>query len=220
MENITFVFYQDEHIVVVYKPYGVLSETDEKKPSVPVLLREEWGCENLYPVHRLDRTTQGLMAVAKTKEAAGRLSAQIQSGEMEKTYLAVVGGVPDPPEGELTDLLYFDRGRNKSYVVKRERRGVKQARLRYKALSAEKVGTQTLSLVSVRLLTGRTHQIRVQFASRKMPLAGDRRYGSRIACDHIMLCSSRLSFPHPVTGERMDFSYTPTNEYFGYFSSL
>ena len=144
------------------------------------------------------------MVYAKTQEAARRLSAMIQQGRVEKTYLAVVEGVPD-------------RRKNKSYVVKRERKGVKQARLQYEVLQTIEHEGQWLSLLNIQLLTGRTHQIRVQFASRKMPLVGDRRYGSHIHADHIQLCAARLSFTHPVTGEEMRFSYDPTDEFFRLF---
>ena len=215
--NEVTVFYRDDQIIVAYKPYGALSEQDDNKPNMLDLLKAETGCETVIPVHRLDRTTQGLMVYAKTKEAASRLSAQIQRGEVEKTYLAVVQGEPVEPEGELCDLLYFDRRKNKSYVVRRERKGVKQARLTYEMLNTTEVDGEKISLLKIRLLTGRTHQIRVQFASRKLPLVGERRYGGRLACENIQLCSSQLSFAHPFTDEKMDFSFTPTNEYFGCF---
>ena len=218
MQNKLSVLYQDVHIIVAYKPYGVLSEEDETKPNMPALLRAECGCE-IFPVHRLDRTTQGLMVYAKTAEAARRMSAMVQRGEVNKTYLAVIEGTPDPLSGELCDLLYFDRRKNKSYVVKRERRGVKQARLHYETLRTIDQDGQQLSLVKIDLDTGRTHQIRVQFASRKLPLIGDRRYGSHIASEHIQLCASELSFSHPFTGEKQCFSYTPTNETLGLFNS-
>lgn len=211
------IYYQDEHLAAAYKPYGVLCEENEKSPNMPALLKAELGCDEIYPVHRLDRTTQGVMVYAETKEAAKRLSALIQSGGMEKTYLAVVEGEPQEPSGEMRDLLYFDRKKNKSYVVKRERKGVKEAVLRYETLQTTEIDGRTLSLLKIVLLTGRTHQIRVQFASRKMPLAGDRRYGSTARGD-IMLCSSELRFIHPFTSEEMCFSFTPTNEYFGLFT--
>ena len=209
------LYYHDEHLVTAVKPYGVLSEFDAQKPNMPALLRAELGCDDVCPVHRLDRTTQGLMIYALTREAARRLSAAVQRGEVEKTYLAVIEGEPEEKSGELRDLLYFDRRKNKSYVVRRERKGVKEAILRYETLNTSVIGGEKLSLVKVRLLTGRTHQIRVQFASRKMPLIGDRGYGSHIACGQIMLCSSELRFIHPFTGEMMTFSFTPENDYFG-----
>ena len=157
------------------------------------------------------------MVYAKTQEAARRLSAMIQQGRVEKTYLAVAEGAPEETQGEYTDLLYFDRRKNKSYVVKRERKGVKQARLQYEVLQTVEHEGQRLSLLKNQLLTGRTHQIRVQFASRKMPLVGDRRYGSHIPADHIQLCAARLSFSHPVTGEALRFSYDPTDEFYRLF---
>lgn len=117
--------------------------------------------------------------------------------------------------GGMEDLLYFDRGRGKSYVVKRERRGVKPAKLVYRRLDTRQMGDTAVSLVRVRLLTGRTHQIRVQFASRKMPLVGDRRYGSHIPAEYIALCAAELSFPHPITGEDMRFRIVPDDGIFG-----
>ena len=211
------IIYNDEHLAAAFKPYGVLSEYHETKPNMPAMLCEELGCDTVYPVHRLDRTTQGLMVYAKTAECARRLSAMVQRGEVEKTYLAVVEGTPDPLRGEFCDLLYFDRQKNKSYVVKRERRGVKQARLHYETLGTVYAEDMPLSLVKIVLDTGRTHQIRVQFASRKIPLVGDRRYGCKLACNDIQLCASELTITHPFTGEELRFSYTPTNEYFGMF---
>lgn len=211
------ILYRDEHLLVVYKPYGVLSESDEKRPNMPALLQKEIGCRGIYTVHRLDRTTQGLMVYALTPEAAKRLSEAVQKGEMEKIYLAVVEDKPETYAGELADLLYFDRRKNKSYVVKRERGGVKQARLRYETLDTIARDGKTLSLLKVRLLTGRTHQIRIQFASRKMPLVGDRRYGSTVQSENILLCSAELRFTHPFSGEELHFSYLPDNGVFRSF---
>lgn len=213
----TQIDYQDNDIIVAYKPYGVLSEESDSKPNMPSALRELTGCDRVYTVHRLDRTTQGLMVYAKKPGAAKRLGDIFQRGEVEKHYLAVVQGVPEPESGELRDLLYFDRRKNKSYVVSRERRGVKEARLSYDTLATVQEDGEDVSLLSIRLHTGRTHQIRVQFASRKMPLAGDRRYGSKVKCDEIMLCSAHLSFTHPFTGEELSFSYEPTDGLFGRF---
>ena len=216
MNHKTIVYYQDEHILVTFKPDGVLSEWDEKKPSLPALLQEETGVE-LYPVHRLDRTTEGLIVYALTRDAASRLSEAIRRGEVEKTYLAAAEGVFREPSGELVDLLYFDRRKNKSFVVKRERRGVKTARLRYETLATSQLGDTEVSLLRILLLTGRTHQIRVQLASRQTPLIGDRRYGSRINSGQIALCAAGLRLPHPFTGEELHFSCTPENETFQIF---
>ena len=185
---------------------------------MPSLLQDELGCDTIYPVHRLDRTTQGVMVYALTEDAARRLSAMIRQGKVEKTYLAVVEGVPEETQGEYADLLYFDRRKNKSYVVKRERKGVKQARLQYEALQTIEHEGERLSLLKIHLMTGRTHQIRVQFASRQMPLVGDRRYGSHIPADHIQLCAAKLSFTHPITDEALSFSHDPTYEFYELFN--
>ena len=159
----------------------------------------------MYPVHRLDQAVGGVMVYARTAEAAAALSRQIQHSAWEKTYLAVVEGTPEAPEGELVDLLYHDQRRNKTYVVTRERRGVKEARLLYRILATE----QGRSLVAIRLLTGRTHQIRVQFASRGLPLVGDGRYGARDRQPPMGLWCWKLSFNHPATGKRMAASLLP-----------
>lgn len=211
------ILFRDEHILVAYKPYGMLSEAHDSRPNLPRVLGEQCGGA-VYPVHRLDRTTQGLMVYARTGEAAAAMSAVIRDGRMDKRYLAAVEGVPDE-RGELRDLLYYDRARNKSYVVTRERKGVKEARLRYERLAASRYDGADISLIRISLNTGRTHQIRVQFASRRYPLVGDRRYGSTVRAEQIALCCSELRFPHPVTGEEMSFSYTPDDGAFAIFAS-
>ena len=171
---------------------------------MPELLRAATGSEEIYCVHRLDRETAGLMVYAKTKRAAAALSAAISARELKKEYRAVVQGEP-PENGELCDLLYRDAGKNKSYVVKRLRRGVREARLRYETLGR----CEGLSLLLVRLDTGRSHQIRVQFASRGFPLVGDTKYGSAHREAKLALFASALAFPHPITGEAMRFEAEP-----------
>ena len=151
---------------------------------------------SIFPVHRLDREVSGLMVFAKDAQAAAHLS---KPGNMEKEYLAVCAGCPDPAEGIMEDLLFHDRSRNKTYVVKKERKGVKPAKLAYWVLEPG----QERSLVRVRLFTGRTHQIRVQFASRGYPLAGDRKYGGKTA-EEIGLRSQKLRIRHP-NGEWLSF---------------
>lgn len=141
---------------------------------MPQLLSEQLGC-GIFPVHRLDQTVGGVMVYAKTAQEAARLTQAMAQGQMQKTYLAVLTGCPAERAGTLEDLLFHDRAKNKTYVVRRQRGGVKQARLHYEIL-AEQDG---LSLARIRLETGRTHQIRVQFASRGLPLLGDGKYGSR-----------------------------------------
>ena len=198
------ILHADSDIVLCVKPSGVLSQ-DAGEQSMPGLLRSALGTEEMYPVHRLDQAVGGVMVYARTAEAAAALSRQIQHSAWEKTYLAVVEGTPEAPEGELVDLLYHDQRRNKTYVVTRERRGVKEARLLYRILATE----QGRSLVAIRLLTGRTHQIRVQFASRGLPLVGDGRYGARDRRPPMGLWCWKLSFNHPATGKRMAASLLP-----------
>ncbi len=189
------LLYEDEQLVVCVKPRGVLSCKDASgKPSMEDFLAPR----SVFPIHRLDKEVSGLMVFAKTKAAAAHLS------KMEgfcKEYRAICEGQP-PAQGDWTDLLYHDRFKNKTYVVKRKRNGVKEACLSYTLLEE---GEE--SLVAVRLYTGRTHQIRVQFASRGYPLRGDRKYGAKNG-GNIALCACRLSFPHP-DGHPMTFSIDP-----------
>ena len=200
------IVYKDEHIVVCDKPSGVLSE-GETQGAMPELLSKflaDSGEKNtdIYPVHRLDKETAGLMVFARSSKAAAALSASITDGSFKKRYLAVLCGAPETDVGRLEDLLFFDRQRGKTFVVDRERRGVKKAILEYEAIKKN----DKYTLVSVSLLTGRTHQIRAQFASRGTPLAGDRRYGApKDSGSHLALLSSALSFPHPVNGKPMRF---------------
>lgn len=212
------ILYRDADLLVAFKPYGVLSERHDSQPNLPALLYEQCGCE-VYPVHRLDKTTEGLTLYALNSAAAAALSAAIADGSVEKEYLAAADGEL-PPHGELSDLLYYDRARGKSYVVTRTRRGVKEARLSYERLMTAELDGAIVSLLRVKLMTGRTHQIRVQFASRKHPLAGDRRYGSTIRTEKIALCACKLRFTHPKTGERMTFSAAPENEVFSRFGNM
>ncbi len=197
------VLYEDRCLVVACKPRGVLSEGSDRG-GMPALLREKCGYP-VYTVHRLDRETAGLMVFARDGRIAGRLSAIMQSGGFLKEYAAVVKGVPEPREGELRDLLFRDASRGKSFVVDRMRRGVREARLHYRTEAVVPYGDGALSLVAVRLETGRTHQIRVQFASRGMPLFGDGRYGGRERAP-LGLLARRLFFPHPVTGKELAFT--------------
>ncbi len=210
------VLYSDNSIAVIIKPVGRISEDGAKDESVCPLIREVLGVSEVYPVHRLDRAVGGVMVYALTKKAAAALSAAIAETRMEKVYLAAVHGIPEPREGIYTDLLFKDARKNKSYVVTRERKGVKRASLAYETLADAK----GLSLVRVTLHTGRSHQIRVQFASRKMPLFGDGKYG---AVDHgkeIALFSHALTFAHPETGRELHFSANPRGEVWNRFKNM
>ena len=197
------ILYQDNRIAVCLKPPGVLS-TDEPG-GMPSLLRAALGTDCVRTVHRLDAAVGGVMVYARTKQAAAALSRAIQEGRMEKEYLAVLTKPMAEPHGTLRDLLYHDRVKNKTYVVKRKRNGVKEAVLDYETLASGAEGT----LIRVHLHTGRTHQIRVQFASRGCPLAGDGKYGGRGSAP--LLWSYRLSFPDPRDGRMQTFEKSPEN---------
>ncbi len=180
------ILYEDDALLVCVKPRGILSVKDASgKPAVT----DGLPCP-VFPVHRLDREATGLMVFAKTAACAAFLS-DAMGKTVRKEYLAVCEGQP-APSSELTDLLYHDRVKNKTYVVKRRRNGVREARLSYEVLR----GGEEASLLHVTLHTGRTHQIRVQFASRGFPLCGDRRYGAKTGGD-LQLYAWRLTFPHP-----------------------
>ncbi len=195
------ILYSDDYIVVCIKPVGILSQADSNgQKSMITELSALYGCE-IYPLHRLDKGVSGVMVYAKTKFAASELSRDIAEHRFEKEYLAVVKGKPDE-SGEMVDLLFKDSRKNKSYVVKRMRKGVKEAKLEYTLLKTD--GQK--SLVRVLLHTGRTHQIRVQFSSRKMPLLGDKKYGGSTDFEDIALLSYRLTFKHPKTKQEMVYT--------------
>lgn len=194
------VLYSDEHIVVCIKPVGILSQADSLGgESMITLLSKMYGCE-IYPLHRLDKGVSGVMVYAKTKFAAAKLSQEIAEHCFKKEYLAVVHGVPKD-SGEMVDLLFKDSRKNKSFVVDRKRKGVKEASLQYKLIKTDGQN----SLVEILLHTGRTHQIRVQFATRKMSLLGDKKYGAVDDYKNIALFSYRISFNHPKTNQQMTF---------------
>lgn len=181
------IIHRDNDIIVLIKLVGMDSERE-----LPETIKREIGGE-IFTVHRLDKNVGGVMVYARNKQSAASLSRAIQNGEMVKEYVAMVHG--NPPESDtLEDLLFKDSRKNKVYVVKRERKGVKRAKLEYKLLGYD--SEDDVSLVRVRLYTGRTHQIRVQFASRKHPLVGDRKYGAKDSEKHPMLYSCSLTFPY------------------------
>lgn len=177
------ILFQDKDLAVIVKPVGL-----ESQAAVPAELEKLLGGK-FYPVHRLDLNVSGVMVYARTKLAAAALSKAIQEGAMIKEYVAMVHGTPEE-KGDWEDLLFKDSAKNKVFVVKRMRSGVKKARLEYKRLSAGET-----SLVHIRLHTGRSHQIRVQFSSRGFPLVGDHKYGSRDGANVPMLFSCRITFP-------------------------
>ena len=199
--------YLDDKLCVVVKPAGVLS-TDEPG-GLPELVRAALGKSggSVRTVHRLDRAAGGVMVLARTRHAAADLSAQIREHRFIKEYLAVCHGRPEPERGTFTDLLVRDRAARKTLVAAAPGRDTQHAELDY-ACAASASG---LSLVRIRLHTGRTHQIRAQFAARGLPLAGDTKYGAPARPDitGIALWSCRLAFVHPKTGAPMDFTAPP-----------
>ncbi len=203
------LLYRDDALLVCVKPAGALSE-DRGADGMPALLRGEVG-GYIGVVHRLDRPVGGVMVFSRDPRMTGRLT-QAFAETGGKTYLAVVCGDPGDA-GVWEDLLYHDPRTNKTFVVQRQRAGVRKARLRFERLRTEQVGEHTLSLVRVTLETGRTHQIRTQFASRGMPIVGDRRYGSRVKADNIALWSAQIAFDHPVDGRRMIFQKDPPADF-------
>ncbi len=189
------LLYEDKDIVVCVKPVGVESEKE-----LPALLAQQLGGE-IYPLHRLDMNVGGVMVFARNKVAAGKLSSQIANGEMVKEYVALVKGAPEKA-GTWEDFLFKDSRKNKVFVVKKQRAGVKKAKLAYRVLEKGEN-----SLVHIRLFTGRSHQIRVQFASRGFPLLGDHKYGARDENKAPMLFSCRITFIHK--GKEVAFSALP-----------
>ena len=197
------MIYMDDDILVCIKPARVLS-TDEPG-GLPELVRQALGDRDadVRTVHRLDRVVSGLMVLARNAGAASELSRQIREGEFEKEYLAVVHGQPEG--GTLRDLLYRDKARKMTLVAPAPAKGVQEAVLHYRVLASDGAMTK----VRIRLETGRTHQIRVQFSSRGWPLVGERKYAELNDECEIALWSYRLGFAHPRTGERMEFSMEP-----------
>ena len=189
------ILFSDSDIIVCIKPIGIDSEA-----QVPEALQTQYP-GTVYPLHRLDKNVGGVMVYARTRTAAAALSKAIQDGTMIKEYVARVHGTP-PESGDWTDLLWKDSNKNKVFVVKRERKGVKQARLEFSRLA-----DTDPALVRIRLHTGRSHQIRVQFASRGFPLVGDHKYGARDESPAPYLFSCKLTFPYK--GKTVSFEAFP-----------
>lgn len=211
------IIYEDSEIIVCIKPIGVLSQSDEKGRSSMIPLLSEHTGTDVFPLHRLDKDVSGVMVFAKTKTSAAFLSKEIAENRFKKEYLAIIHGIPQKQSDRLEDLLFKDSTKGKSYVVKRERKGVKKAILDYELLKTIKYENYTISLIKVLLHTGRTHQIRVQFSYRKMPLVADKKYGASDTFKEIGLFSHSISFTHPKTKEKVSFKVEPKNCIFDYF---
>lgn len=203
------VVYQDNTLLVCEKPAGVPSES----PGLPDIVALQTGI-NVFPVHRLDQGTGGVIILAKSSDICSRLQKLFQSGLVKKEYLAVIAGILPAADGIFEDNLFHDRKTNKTFIVKRQRAGVKKASCAWTSLETVFSGQNSLSLVKIQLHTGRTHQIRVQFASRKYPLVGDRKYGSRITSDYPALWAQKITFPHPlISGKVVIASASPPRVY-------
>ena len=201
------ILYEDRDLVVCVKPARVLS-TDEPG-GLPELLRAELGTKDFRTVHRLDRVVSGLMVVARNASAASELSRQIREGSFQKEYQAMLHGCPDAEQGRLTDLLGRDKARKMTFVADAPGKDIQEAVLDYWVLGKN----ADLARVRILLHTGRTHQIRVQFASRGLPLVGERKYSQLNDPCEIALWSYRLGFVHPTTGEKMEFSLEPPRQW-------
>ena len=197
------ILYADNWLTVCVKPAGVRSEDE-----LPALLEQETGKKH-FCVHRLDQAVGGLMVLARDGKTAAKLSDAFAARETVKQYLAVCPDTLESDSGEMNDLLFHDSARNKTFVVSRMRKGVREASLGYQVLRRK----DGMALVAVTLHTGRSHQIRAQFAARKAPLAGDGKYGSTVKGCGIALWSCRLCFRHPTKNTPMDFTLPPPETY-------
>ncbi len=209
------VLYEDNHIIVVEKIPNIPSQGDKTEDRDMLTMIKEYLKEkynkpgNVYLglVHRLDRPVGGVMVFAKTSKAASRLSEEVRNKTMKKTYLAIVNGKMQEESAQLVDYLWKDEKNNTSYVVNENKKNAKRAELDYKVLKYDE--EQELSLVEVDLHTGRHHQIRVQFSSRKHAIYGDNKYHGRGAGTGICLWAYKLEFVHPTTREEMIFEDLP-----------
>ena len=203
------ILYEDNDILVCVKPNQILS-TDEPG-GLPDLIREylQDPKANVRTVHRLDRVVSGLMVLARNKKSASELSRQIREDQFQKEYTAVVHGCLPEDRGTFRDLLLRNKQERKTYVTEEPGKDVQEAILHYRAVSRK----EEMTRVKIRLVTGRTHQIRAQFSSRGFPLVGDRKYSLHEDPCEIALFSSMIGFTHPRTGEKMAFSQEPPAVY-------
>ena len=240
------IIFEDAHIIVVYKPVGIATQTSRtgQQDMVSELKnylakKPEWkgkGEPYLGIVHRLDQPVSGLLAFARTKQAAAHLSRQVSDGRMQKSYYAVVCGRPDKEQGRLEDYLYKDSKINQTLVVDKIFQGAKRAVLDYKLVKTLVMldenlvpggyggisGENEISLLEIGLVTGRHHQIRAQMSHAGLPLLGDHKYGSlrskelsrEAGCRSAALCAYCLAFDHPAAKKRMTFEKQPEGEIF------
>lgn len=203
------VYYEDKHMVMACKAPGILSQSDGETESMETILTAQLNTR-VSAVHRLDAPVGGCMAFAKSKKSAAALSRAVAGHQLKKEYLAVVKGTFPEKTGTLRDLLYHDGKTNKTFVVKSQRKGVKEAILHYTVLETAEIDGETWSFLSILLETGRTHQIRIQFGSRQHPLWGDRRYGGN--GEHFGLWAHHLELPHPIQKKTVEATSMPPTE--------
>lgn len=199
------ILYLDNDIAVCEKDCGVSSQKSSGENMIDILFQRTG--KEVFPVHRLDVTTTGLIVYALNQESASALSMQVANRTLDKEYFAVCHGHTEN-SGEMADFLFHDSLRNKSFVRPAKRGGAKEARLEFRTLGRGFLGEAELSLLKIHLITGRTHQIRAQLSSRAFPLYGDGKYGAKDN-DKIALHSCYLSFAHPKTGKKMEFRSNP-----------
>lgn len=219
------VLYEDKDVLVAVKPAGVESQSARKfAPDMVSEIKKHLVINKLCTpgqepyvgvIHRLDKPVSGVMVYAKTKKAAGALSAQVQNHEMQKIYAAVVCGKPVNNVDNYVDYLKKTVDGNYSQVVDKGITDAKRAELSYEAVET----TDGYTLVKIHLKTGRHHQIRVQFSHHGLPLFGDAKYNPGGETGPLALCAVSLSFRHPVTGRTMEFSMKPSGGAFEMFSA-
>ena len=186
------ILYEDNSIAICEKEIGMVSQSVPDRSGFADIAANTFGYAAI--INRLDTQVGGAVVFAKNPKYASLLSSLSSNQKISKTYLAIVEGEPEEDRGVYEDLLFKDSSKNKSFVVKRERKGVKKAKLEYEVISKVNHKGKLLTLLSVKLHTGRTHQIRVQFSSRKMPLCGDGKYGSKDNGCKVALWSHHISF--------------------------
>ena len=243
------ILYEDNHIIVVIKPAGLESQSGKSfapdmvseirkhlasHPQDIHKLTKETSTASKYPqppyvgvIHRLDRPVSGIMVYAKNPKAAASLSTSLQQGKIEKWYQAVICGKPVDNNGTYVDYLKQDKKNNCSRIVDKSDPESKRAELEYKVLDCiqtEEKDPQYLSLVEIKLLTGRNHQIRVQFSGHGTPLLGDLKYnpaGPKVAGQrNVALCAWKLAFTHPGNKKKMEFTVKPQGTIFNKFNKI
>ena len=207
------ILLNDKDITVAIKEPSLLSQAEPTGNNIISRLNayyaESGEVQEAFPIHRLDRGVGGVMVFAKNQKSAAALSKAVAERALDKEYLAVIIGSPEEDEGIYRDLLFKDSAKNRSYVVTRKRAGVREASLEYRVVDRAEYEGEQVTLVLIKLHTGRTHQIRVQFSSRKTPLFGDKKYGGR-GSGGIGLWSYRLTLTHPASNKREVYSALPT----------